>query len=64
MYSIGSEEKHNLVIDDSEVYGEPVEKPLCSHVKTKSIYELIREQNMANLETFRKTHGILPASKI
>ena len=62
--SIGSEEEHNLVIDDSELYEEPVETPLCSHAKTKSAYELIREQNLADLEIFKKTHGILPASKI
>ena len=62
--SIGSEEEHNLVIDDSELYGEPAETPPCSHAKTKSAYELIREQNLADLEIFKKTHDILPASKI
>ena len=62
--SIGSEEEHNLVIDDSELYEDPVETPPCSHTKTKSAYELIREQNLADLEIFKKTHGILPASKI
>ena len=44
--------------------GEPVEMPVSSLAKTKSAYELIRYQNLADIETFRKTHNILPASKI
>ena len=44
--------------------GEPIEMPVCSNAETKSAYELIRDQNLADLETFRQTHNILPASKI
>ena len=58
--SIGNEEELNLVMDDSEPDVGPVEMP----VKTKSAYELIREQNMADLESFKKMHGILPLSKM
>ena len=61
--SIDGEEEHNIAVDDYEANEEPVEMPVRSHAKTKSAYELIRDQNLADLETFRKTHGVLPVSK-